>query len=82
MESLMRPLLDAPAPLVYLVCGLVIMAETALLPGIVPPTLSTLLLMGMLVQRGTLTWWLALPAAVVAAACWDRSCVRPASLVE
>ncbi|MBB4688294.1 DedA family protein [Amycolatopsis jiangsuensis] len=72
MDSLLRPLLDAPAPLIYAVCALVIVAETALLPGIVLPTLSTLLLMGMLVQRGTLTWWLALPVAVVAAVAGDQ----------
>jgi membrane-associated protein len=72
MDSLLQPLLEAPAPLVYLVCGLVIMAETALLPGIVLPTLSTLLLMGVLLQRGTLTWWLALPVTVFAAVAGDQ----------
>ncbi|GAA3577149.1 DedA family protein [Amycolatopsis ultiminotia] len=72
MGSLLRPLLDAPAPLIYVVCALVIMAETALLPGIVLPTLSTLLLMGFLVQRGTLTWWLTLPVAVAAAVAGDQ----------
>lgn len=67
MDSLLQPLLDAPAPLVYLICALVIMAETALLPGIVLPTLSTLLLMGFLVQRGTLQLWPALTVCVAAA---------------
>ena len=35
MDSLLRPLLDAPPLVVYLVCALLITAETALLPGIV-----------------------------------------------
>ncbi|MGW5721549.1 DedA family protein [Amycolatopsis sp. NPDC003865] len=72
MDSLLRPLLDAPAPVVYLVCFLVIAAETALLPGIVLPTLSTLLLMGFLAERGTLHFGLALPVAVVAAVLGDQ----------
>ncbi|WP_329067499.1 DedA family protein [Amycolatopsis sp. NBC_01480] len=72
MTNLLRLLLDAPAPLVYLVCALLITAETALLPGIVLPTLSTLLLMGFLVQRGSLSWWLALPVAVTAAVAGDQ----------
>ena len=72
MDSLLRPLLDAPAPLVYLVCALVITAETALLPGIVLPTLSTLLLMGFLAERGTLHLWLAWTVAVAAAVLGDQ----------
>ncbi|MGW4400839.1 DedA family protein [Amycolatopsis nivea] len=72
MDSLLQPLLDAPAPLVYLICALVIMAETALLPGIVLPTLSTLLLMGFLVQRGTLQLWPALAVCVVSALAGDQ----------
>ncbi|OXM65243.1 DedA family protein [Amycolatopsis vastitatis] len=72
MDSLLRPLLDAPAPLVYLVCALVITAETALLPGIVLPTLSTLLLMGFLAERGTLHLGLAWLVAVAAAVLGDQ----------
>lgn len=72
MDSLLRPLLDAPAPLVYLVCFLVITAETALLPGIVLPTLSTLLLMGFLAERGTLHLGLAWVVAVAAAVLGDQ----------
>ena len=72
MDSLLRPLLDAPAPVVYLVCALLITAETALLPGIVLPTLSTLLLMGFLAERGTLHLGLALPVAVLAAVTGDQ----------
>ncbi|GAA4543376.1 DedA family protein [Amycolatopsis samaneae] len=72
MDSLLRPLLDAPAPLVYLVCALLVTAETALLPGIVLPTLSTLLLMGFLAQRGTLDLGLALGVAVAAAVLGDQ----------
>ncbi|WP_033288143.1 DedA family protein [Amycolatopsis jejuensis] len=72
MDSLLQPLLDAPAPLVYCICALVIMAETALLPGIVLPTLSTLLLMGFLVQRGTLQLWPTLAVCVVAAVAGDQ----------
>lgn len=72
MDSLLQPLLDAPAPLVYLICALVIMAETALLPGIVLPTLSTLLLMGFLVQRGTLQLWPALTVCVASALAGDQ----------
>ncbi|RSM42021.1 DedA family protein [Amycolatopsis balhimycina DSM 5908] len=72
MDSLLRPLLDAPAPLVYLVCALVITAETALLPGIVLPTLSTLLLMGFLAERGTLHLGLAWVVAVAAAVLGDQ----------
>lgn len=72
MDSLLRPLLDAPAPLVYLVCALLITAETALLPGIVLPTLSTLLLMGFLAERGTLHLGLAWAVAVVAAVLGDQ----------
>ena len=71
MDSLLRPLLDAPAPLVYLISGLLITAETALLPGIVLPTLSTLLLMGFLAERGTLNLGLALTVAIVAASAGD-----------
>ncbi|WP_328448769.1 MULTISPECIES: DedA family protein [unclassified Amycolatopsis] len=72
MDSLLRPLLDAPAVLVYLVCGLVIAAETALLPGIVLPTWSTLLLMGFLAERGTLQLGLAFAVAVAAAVLGDQ----------
>ncbi|MFJ7212278.1 DedA family protein [Amycolatopsis sp. NPDC098790] len=72
MDSLLRPLLDAPAPVVYLVCFAIIAAETALLPGIVLPTLSTLLLMGFLAERGTLHFGLALPVAVLAAVLGDQ----------
>jgi len=69
MDSLLRPLLDAPPLVVYLVCGLLITAETALLPGIVLPTL---LLMGFLAERGTLHLGLALAVAVVAAVLGDQ----------
>ncbi|GAA3821393.1 MULTISPECIES: DedA family protein [Amycolatopsis] len=55
-----------PPALVYLVAAAVIAAETALLPGIVLPTLSTLLLVGFLAGQGTVDLWLAM--AVVAAA--------------
>ncbi|SEF27465.1 membrane protein DedA, SNARE-associated domain [Amycolatopsis pretoriensis] len=72
MDSLLRPLLDAPPPVVYLVCFAIIAAETALLPGIVLPTLSTLLLMGFLAERGTLHFGLALPVAVLAAVLGDQ----------
>lgn len=72
MDSLLRPLLDAPPLVVYLVCGLVIAAETALLPGIVLPTLSTLLLMGFLAERGTLDLGVALAVAVAAAVLGDQ----------
>ena len=72
MDSLLRPLLDAPAPVVYLICALLITAETALLPGIVLPTLSALLLMGFLAERGTLHLGLALPVAVLAAVTGDQ----------
>jgi membrane protein DedA with SNARE-associated domain len=72
MDSLLRPLLDAPPLVVYLVCALLITAETALLPGIVLPTLSALLLMGFLAERGTLHLGLALPVAVVAAVLGDQ----------
>lgn len=72
MDSLLRPLLDAPPPVVYSVCFAIIAAETALLPGIVLPTLSTLLLMGFLAERGTLHFGLALPVAVLAAVLGDQ----------
>jgi|SRR4051812_29643518 membrane-associated protein len=72
MDSLLRPLLDAPAPVVYLVCAVLITAETALLPGIVLPTLSALLLMGFLAERGTLHLGLALPVAVLSAVLGDQ----------
>ncbi|WP_103355568.1 DedA family protein [Amycolatopsis sp. CA-128772] len=72
MDSLLRPLLDAPPALVYLVCALVITAETALLPGIVLPTWSTLLLMGSLAERGTLHLGLAWAVAVAAAVLGDQ----------
>jgi membrane-associated protein len=72
MDSLLRPLLDAPAPVVYLVCAVLITAETALLPGIVLPTLSALLLMGFLAERGTLHLGIALPVAVLAAVLGDQ----------
>ncbi|QKV78131.1 DedA family protein [Amycolatopsis sp. Hca4] len=72
MASLLRPLLDAPAVVVYLVCALVITAETALLPGVVLPTLSTLLLMGFLAERGTLDLGLAWLVAVAAAVSGDQ----------
>ncbi|MBE8521481.1 DedA family protein [Amycolatopsis sp. H6(2020)] len=72
MDSLLRPLLDAPPVVVYLVCALVITAETALLPGIVLPTLSTLLLMGFLAERGTLHLGLAWAVAVAAAVLGDQ----------
>ncbi len=51
---------------------MLITAETALLPGIVPPTLSALLLMGFLAARGTLHLGLALPVAVSAAVLGDQ----------
>ncbi len=72
MDSLLRPLLDAPAWVVYLVSALLITAETALLPGIVLPTLSTLLLMGFLSERGTLNLWLAFGIAIAAALLGDQ----------
>lgn len=72
MDSLLRPLLDAPPAVVYLVCALVITAETALLPGIVLPTLSTLLLMGFLAERGTLHLGVAWVVAVAAAVLGDQ----------
>ncbi|MGW5744431.1 DedA family protein [Amycolatopsis sp. NPDC003861] len=72
MDSLLRPLLDAPPAVVYLVCALVITAETALLPGIVLPTLSTLLLMGFLAERGTLHLGLAWVVAVASAVLGDQ----------
>ncbi|GHF99627.1 MULTISPECIES: DedA family protein [Amycolatopsis] len=72
MDSLLRPLLDAPPLVVYLVCALVITAETALLPGIVLPTLSALLLMGFLAERGTLHLGLAWVVAVAAAVLGDQ----------
>ncbi|UOZ07835.1 hypothetical protein MUY22_05970 [Amycolatopsis sp. WQ 127309] len=55
MDSLLRPLLDAPAVVVYPVCGLLITAETALLPGIVLPTLSAVLWAGAELLVGQLT---------------------------
>ena len=72
MDSLLRPLLDGPPGVVYLICALVITAETALLPGIFLPTLSTLLSMGFLAGRGTLDLWLALVVAVFAALLGDQ----------
>jgi membrane protein DedA with SNARE-associated domain len=72
VDSLLRPLLDAPPVVVHLVCALVITAETALLPGIVLPTLSTLLLMGFLAERGTLHLGLAWAVAVAAAVLGDQ----------
>src|SRR6266511_2712626 len=72
MDSLLRPLLDAPAWVVYLVSALLIAAETALLPGIVLPTLSTLLLMGFLSERGSLDLWLAFAVASSAALLGDQ----------
>jgi len=72
VDSLLRPLLDAPPVVVYLVCALVITAETALLPGIVLPTLSTLLLMGFLAERGTLHLGLAWVVAIAAAVLGDQ----------
>ncbi|MEV6879904.1 DedA family protein [Amycolatopsis sp. NPDC051128] len=72
MDSLLRPLLDAPPSVVYLVCGLLIAAETALLPGIVLPTLSTVLLMGFLAERGTLHLGLAFAVVVSAAVLGDQ----------
>jgi membrane-associated protein len=72
VDSLLRPLLDAPPVVVYLVCALVITAKTALLPGIVLPTLSTLLLMGFLAERGTLHLGLAWVVAVAAAVLGDQ----------
>ena len=72
MDRLLRPLLDAPPAVVYLVCAVLITAETALLPGIVLPTLSALLLMGFLAERGTLHLGLALPVAVLAAFAGDQ----------
>lgn len=72
MDSLLRPLLDAPAWVVYLVSALLITAETALLPGIVLPTLSTLLLMGFLAERGTLDLGLAFVVAFTAALLGDQ----------
>ncbi|UJW36792.1 DedA family protein [Saccharothrix sp. AJ9571] len=72
MDGLLRSLLDLPPPLIYLVCGLLITAETALLPGIVLPTLSTLLLMGGLAEQGTLNLPLALAVAVTAAVLGDQ----------
>jgi membrane protein DedA with SNARE-associated domain len=72
VDSLLRPLLDAPPVVVYLVCALVITAETALLPGIVLPTLPTLLLMGFLAERGTLHLGLAWVVAVAAAVLGDQ----------
>lgn len=72
MDSLLRLLLDAPPVVVYLVCALIITAETALLPGIVLPTLSTLLLMGFLAERGTLHLGLAWVVAVAAAVLGDQ----------
>jgi membrane protein DedA with SNARE-associated domain len=72
VDSLLQPLLDAPPAVVYLVCALVITAETALLPGIVLPTLSTLLLMGFLAERGTLHLGLAWAVAVAAAVLGDQ----------
>ncbi|MEV7099075.1 DedA family protein [Amycolatopsis sp. NPDC051045] len=72
MDSLLRPLLDASPVVVYLVCALVITAETALLPGIALPTLSTVLLMGFLAERGTLHLGLAWLVAVAAAVLGDQ----------
>ncbi|MFI6027376.1 DedA family protein [Amycolatopsis magusensis] len=72
MDSLLRSLPDLPPPLIYLGCGLLITAETALLPGIVLPTLSTLLLMGGLAEQGTLDLPLALAVAVAAALLGDQ----------
>lgn len=72
MDSLLRPLLESPPALVYLVCGALIFLETALLPGIVLPTLSSLLLMGFLAGRGTLDLPLALTVAIGAAVAGDQ----------
>jgi membrane protein DedA with SNARE-associated domain len=72
VDSLLRPLLDAPAVVVYLVCGVLITAETALLPGIVLPTLSALLLLGFLAERGTLQPALTFAVAVAAAVLGDQ----------
>ncbi|WP_410596650.1 DedA family protein [Amycolatopsis sp. lyj-23] len=72
MDTLLRPLLEAPPVVVYLVCALLVMAETALLPGIVLPTLSALLLMGFLAERGTLDLGIAWTVAVAAAVLGDQ----------
>ncbi|QFU90830.1 DedA family protein [Amycolatopsis sp. YIM 10] len=72
MDSLLRPFLDLPPPLVYLACALLITLETAVLPGAVLPTLSTLLLMGGLAAHGTLNLPLALVVAVLAAVAGDQ----------
>lgn len=72
MDSLLRPLLESPPALVYLVCGALIFLETALLPGIVLPTLSSLLLMGFLAGRGTPDLPPALTVAIGAAVAGDQ----------
>ncbi|MBN6039232.1 DedA family protein [Amycolatopsis sp. 195334CR] len=72
MDSLLRPLLDLPPPLVYLACGLLVALETAVLPGAVLPTLSALLLMGGLAAHGVLDLPLALAVAVLAAVAGDQ----------
>ncbi|WP_026360787.1 DedA family protein [Amycolatopsis nigrescens] len=72
MDSLLPQLAELPAIWVYLIAAALITCETALLPGIVLPTLSTLLLVGFLAERGTVNLWLALAVAAGAAVLGDQ----------
>ncbi|QWF77705.1 DedA family protein [Amycolatopsis sp. CA-230715] len=72
MNALLHWVSELPAPLVYLVAAVIVVSETALLPGIVFPTLSTLLLLGFLAQRGVVNLWLAMADVAAAAVLGDQ----------
>lgn len=72
MNALLHWVSELPPPLVYLVAAVIVASETALLPGIVLPTLSTLLLLGFLAQRGTVNLWLAMAVVTAAAVLGDQ----------
>ncbi|GAB2961188.1 hypothetical protein GCM10027280_57460 [Micromonospora polyrhachis] len=76
MHDLLTLLRELPAPVVYLLAAIVVMAETAVIVGLLLPGEATLLLVGFLAYTGTLRLAPVLIVTVVAAAAGDALAFR------
>ncbi|MBO4209994.1 DedA family protein, partial [Micromonospora echinofusca] len=76
MHDLLTSLGDLPAPVIYLLAGLVVAGETAVLVGLLVPGEATLLLVGFLAYAGTLRLAPALVVMITAAVLGDAVAFR------
>ncbi|MEH1013250.1 VTT domain-containing protein [Micromonospora sp. CPCC 206060] len=76
MHELLTWLGDLPAPLIYLLAGLIVAGETAVIVGLLVPGEATLLLVGFLAYAGTLRLAPALVVMITAAVVGDAVAFR------